>query len=42
MARNDRNSHSGVDGGLTKEIQKELGLLAVSFEQRAVDCVGFQ
>lgn len=40
MAGDGRNCHRGLDGGLTKEVQEELGLLAVSFEQYSVDCVG--
>lgn len=34
----DRNR--GLDGGLSKKVQKELGLLAVPREQRAMDCLG--
>jgi hypothetical protein len=30
----------GLDGGLTKEVQEELGILAISLKQRAVDYLG--
>lgn len=40
MARHGRDRRRGLDGGLTKEVQEELGFLAVSFEQCLVDRVG--
>ena len=30
----------GLDGGLAKEVQKELGVLVISLKQRAVDHLG--
>lgn len=40
MAGNAGHGGGGVDGRLTKEVQAQLGLLAISIEQRAVDCLG--
>jgi hypothetical protein len=40
MARDGSDGCRGVDGGLAKEVQAELGILALPPEQRAVDCLG--
>jgi hypothetical protein len=40
MAGNVGDSSCRLDGGLAKEVQKELGLLAVSLEQRTVGRLG--
>ena len=40
MARDGGDSSRGVVCRIAKKVQKELGLLAISFEQCAVDCVG--
>ena len=40
MARNGSDCSRGVVCGIAEKVQKELGLLAISLEQRAVDCVG--
>jgi hypothetical protein len=40
MAGNVGDSGRSLDGGLAKEVQKELGLLAVSIKQRTVGHLG--
>jgi hypothetical protein len=40
MAGNVGDSGSGLDGRVAKEVQKELGLLAIPTEQRALDYLG--
>jgi len=40
MARNGSDRSGGVVCGVPEKVQKELGLLAISLEQCAVDCVG--
>ena len=40
MAGDARDSHRRLDGGLSKEIQTQLGILAFPFEQRAMDYLG--
>lgn len=40
MAGDVGNSRRGLDGGLTKEAQAELGLLAISVEQPSVGFLG--
>lgn len=41
MAGHVGNGHRGLDDRLTKEVQKELGLLALPFEQSFMDRLGF-
>ena len=40
MAGDAGNGHRGLDDRLTKEVQTELGLLALSFEQSFMDRLG--
>lgn len=40
MASHGRDSSRGVVRSLAKEVQKELGVLAVPLQQCAVDCLG--
>ena len=40
MARDGCDSSRGVVCRFAKKVQKELGLLAISSEQCAVDCLG--
>lgn len=40
MAGDGRNGGCGVDDSLAEKVQTQLGFLALSVEQRAVDTVG--
>ena len=40
MAGDGHHGHRGVDDWIAKEVQAELGLLVVPFEQRPLDCLG--
>ena len=40
VARNGSDRHCRVDGWVAEKVQTQLGLLAVSVEQRTVDLVG--
>ena len=40
MARDVSDGHRGVDGRFAKEVQTELGFLAVPFEQSPVGALG--
>ena len=40
MARDAGDGHRRVDGWFSEKVQAQLGLLAVSLEQRAVDRLG--
>ena len=42
MAGDARYDYSGVDGCISEKIQKELGILALSFEQCAMDHLGLR
>jgi hypothetical protein len=42
MAGNGGDRSRGVAGRIPKEVQKELGILAVSLEQCFMDCVGLK
>ncbi len=40
VARDDRDGSGGMDDRLQKKVQTQLGVLALSSEQCAVDCLG--
>ncbi len=40
MARDVGDSCRSLDGSLSKEVQKELGILDISLKQCALDCLG--
>ena len=40
VAGDDSHRHCGLDGRLAEKVQTQLGILAVSVEQRAMDRVG--
>jgi hypothetical protein len=42
MAGDARYDYRGVDGCISEKIQKELGILALSFEQCVVDHLGLR
>src|SRR5689334_25260678 len=42
MAGNGDYGDRRVDGGVAKEVKAQLGFLAVSAEQRTLDCLGYR
>jgi len=40
VAGDGNNRHRGMVRGFSEEVQQELGILAIPFKQRAMDCLG--